>query len=106
MLARALRGALSRRRCASAFIQRNTPFARPVSPSGIALAENSSKTATGSALDHSFIVHALYQPTEPDVARRARAIQLEMWTAALGPGARKPRRCLLASGRVASSPPR
>src|SRR5947209_6611868 len=101
MLARALRGALSRRRWASAFIQRKTPLARPVSPSGTALAENSSKSATGSGLDHSFIVHALYQPTEPDVARRTSAIQLVICTTALGPGALKPRRCLPPSGSVA-----
>src|SRR3954447_13389226 len=106
MLARALRGALSRRRWASAFAKRNKPLARAVSPSGTALAENNSKSATGSGLDHSPRVQALYQPTEPDVARRASAIQPEMWTDALGPGARKPRRRLLPSGSDASSPPR
>src|SRR5439155_1540321 len=43
---------------------------------------------------------------QPDLARRASAIQPEMWTDALGPGARKPRRRLLPSGSDASSPPR
>src|SRR5947199_351788 len=105
MLARALRGALSRRRWASALIQRNGPLARPVSPSGTALAEKSSKIVTGSGLDHSPSVQALYHPTEPDVASRTSAIQPAICTAALGPGVRKPRRYLLPSGSDASSPP-
>ena len=66
----AFRGALSRSRWASALTQRNAPLARPMSPSDMALAENSSNKATGSGLDHSPSVHALYHPTEPEVASR------------------------------------
>src|SRR4051794_27348201 len=105
MFSRALRGALSRSRWASALIQRNGPLARPTSPSATALAENSSKIGTGSGLDHSPSVHALYQPTEPELARRTKAIQLRMWTRAVAPGALKPIRRLLPSGRVTSIPP-
>src|SRR3954452_13017630 len=105
MFSRAFPGALSRRRWASALIQRNGPFARPTSPSATALAENSSKIGTGSGLDHSPKVDALYQPTEPELARRTKAIQLRMWTRAVAPGALKPIRRLLPSGRVTSIPP-
>src|SRR3954449_427344 len=105
MLAGALRGALSRRRWASALIQRNGPLARPTSPSETALAENSSNTATGSGLDHSPRVQALYQPTDPEVARRASASQLDSRTTAFGAFARKPRRLFSPLGRVTSMPP-
>src|SRR6266498_4951376 len=101
----AFRGALSRRRWARALIQRNGPLARPVSPSGTALTENNSKIATGSGLDHSPSVHALYHPTDPEVARRTSAIQLEIWTTALGPGPRKPRRRSPPFGRSTCRPP-
>src|SRR4051812_23825051 len=100
MFARALCGALSRKRWASAFTQRNGPLARPMLPSGTAFAENNSKIATGSGLDHSPSVHALYQPTEPDVARRTSAIQLLISTIAAGPGARKPASRLESPGSV------
>src|SRR5690242_8031476 len=100
MFLRALPGALSRNRCATALTQRNAPLARPTSPSVTALAENSSNIATGSGLDHSLSVHALYQPTEPDVARRTSESQLWSRTMAFGPGARKPRRRWEPSGRI------
>src|SRR5215213_3647370 len=105
MFARALPGALSRNRWASALINRNGPLARPTSPSGTALAENSSKIATGSGLDHSPSVHALYQPTDPEVARRTSAIQLARRTLALGRRVRKPSRRCSPPGSVTSSPP-
>ena len=69
------------------------------------MAENNSKIGTGSGLDHSPSVHALYQPTEPELARRTSAIQLRIWTIAFAPGARKPMRRWLPSGSVASIPP-
>src|SRR5216110_1415012 len=105
MFWRAFLGALSRRRWASALTQRNAPLARPTSPSGTALAENSSNTATGSGLDHSPRVHALYQPTEPEVARRTSASQLDSLTTAFGPFEWKPRRRFSPLGRVTSIPP-
>ena len=55
------------------------------SPSGTALAENSSNKATGSGLDHSPSVQALYHPIEPEVARRTSASQLDSRTTACGP---------------------
>src|SRR5918993_1463497 len=106
MLRLALPGALSRSRWASAFIQRNGPFARAAPPSSTELAVNNSNRATGSGLDHSPWVHALYQPTEPEVAKRTSAIQLLRWTIGAGPGAWKPIRRRLPSGSVASIPPR
>src|SRR5688500_16774281 len=106
MLRLALPGALSRRRWASAFTQRNGPFARAAPPSSTELAVNNSNKATGSGLDHSPLVHALYQPTEPEVARRTSAIQLLSSTIGVGPGAWKPIRRRLPSGRIASIPPR
>src|SRR6185369_8277873 len=105
MFSRALRGALSRRRWASALTSRNGPLARATSPSDSALAANNSKMATGSGLDHSPCAHALYQPTDPDVASRTSAIQLCRRTAALAPGARKPSRRRAPPGTVTSSPP-
>src|SRR5258705_12509211 len=102
MFSRALRGALSRRRCAARLTQRNTPLAPPMSPRLAALTENNSKIATGSGLDHSPNAQALYQPTEPEVARRTSAIQLEIWTTAAGPGERKPRRWELPPGTIVS----
>src|SRR5947199_8240523 len=100
MFWRAFLGALSRRRWASALIQRNGPLARPTSPSGTALAENSSNTATGSGLDHSPRAQALYQPTDPEVARRASASQLDSRTMTLGPFERKPTRRFSPPGSV------
>src|SRR5690348_14221664 len=101
----ALRGALSRSRWASEFTQRNGPLARPISPRGAALAEKISKILTGSGLDHSPTVHALYQPTEPDVARRTSAIQLDSCTIAQAPLPLNPSRRLPPPGSVASIPP-
>src|SRR5689334_25150159 len=98
MFCRALRGALSRRRCAIALTQRNGPLARPTSPSAAPLAEKDSNEVTGSGLDHSPNVHALNQPTDPEVARRTSASQLLRRTTALGPGARKPSRRFDPSG--------
>src|SRR6185369_9059793 len=105
MFLAALRGALSRRRWASEFIIRNRPFARPISPSEAPLTEKSSKIGTGSGLDHSPSVHALYQPTEPEVARRTRAIQLAKFSTAVAPGPRKPRSRFDPSGSVRCIPP-
>src|SRR5579864_2740032 len=105
MFCRAFLGALSRRRCATALIQRNGPLARPTLPSGTALTENNSNTVTGFGLDHSPSVHALYQPTEPEVARRTSASQLDSRMTALGPLAWKPRRRFVPSGKVVSIPP-
>src|SRR3954447_15544366 len=105
MFLRALPGALSRRRWARAFIHRNGPFARPTSPSAAASAEKISKILTGSGLDHSPDAQALYQPTEPEVASRTRAIQLDKCTIAVGPSARNPRCRLEPSGSVVSIPP-
>src|SRR5438270_7903526 len=105
MFWRAFLGALSRRRWASALTQRNAPLARPTSPSGTALAEKSSNTVTGSGLDHSPKVHALYQPTEPEVARRTSASQLDKRTTAFGPLAWKPSWRFSPPGSVASIPP-
>jgi len=85
MFALAFAGRLSRRRWASALSQRNGPFARPTLPSWTALAEKSSNTLTASGLDHSPSVHALYQPTEPEVASRTNARQLDSRTTAVGP---------------------
>src|SRR5207249_3585399 len=90
---------------ASQFNQRNGPLARPTSPRATALAEKSSNTFTGSGLDHSRSVHALYQPTEPEVARRTSASQLDRRTSAFGPFALKPRRRFDPSGRAVSIPP-
>src|SRR3954470_15709258 len=105
MFCLALRGALSRSRCARKLTRRNGPLARPTSPSDTALAENSSNTATGSGLDHSPRVHALYQPTEPEVARRTSASQLDRRTTAFGPFEWEPRRLFSPLGRVTSIPP-
>src|SRR6185369_5280297 len=105
MFLTAVFGALSRSRWARELIQRNTPFARPISPSGMALAEKSSKIATGSGLDHSPRVQALYQPTEPEVARRASDIQLFSRTTAWTPRPRKPSLRSEPSGSEISSPP-
>src|SRR6185369_8626224 len=105
MLRRALLGPLSRSRWAIALVQRNGPLARPTSPSGTAFTEKSSNTVTGSGLDHSPSVQALYQPTEPEVARRTSASQLDRRTTAVGPLAWKPRRIFPPPGRVASMPP-
>src|SRR5438477_8051982 len=105
MLSSAFRGALSRSRWASALIQRNSPLARPVSPSGTAFAEKSSKIATGSGLDHSPRVQALYQPTDPEVASRTNAIQLVIFTLAFAPGARKPRPRSVPLGSDVCKPP-
>src|SRR6478672_13818291 len=102
MFALAFRGALSRRRWASALIQRNGPLARPTSPNWTALAEKISKTATGLGLDHSPTAQALYHPTEPDAASRTSGSQLERRTTAFGPSARKPRRRIEPSGMVSS----
>ena len=41
---------------------------------------NRSNKGTGSGLAHSPRSHALYQPTEPESARRASARQLRRWT--------------------------
>src|SRR3990170_5830347 len=90
MLRLALRGALSRSRCAIALTQRNGPLARADRPSSTELAVNNSNRTTGSGLDHSPSVHALYQPTEPEVPRRTSAFQLLRMTTASGPGAWKP----------------
>jgi len=90
MLRLALPGALSRSRWASAFTKRNGPFARAARPSSTELAVNSSNKTTGSGLDHSPLVQALYQPTEPEVASRTSAIQLRSSTIGAGPGAWKP----------------
>ena len=86
VLARLARGVVAQP-VGEALSQRNGPLARPTLPSAIALTENNSNTATGSGLDHSPSVHALYQPTEPEVASRTNASQLESRTTALGPSA-------------------
>src|SRR5690242_3434036 len=98
-------GALSRRRCASALIHRNGPLALPMSPRTTALAEKSSNTATGSGLDHSPSVQALYQPTDPEVARRTSASQLDRRTTALGPLPFEPRLRIEPSGSSVSMHP-
>src|SRR5438270_3128237 len=105
MFCLALPGALSRSRCASALTQRNGPLARPTSPSATALAEKTSNTATGFGLDHSPSAQALYQPTDPEVARRTSASQLDNRTIALGPFERKPTRRFSPPGSVVSTPP-
>src|SRR5207302_9621360 len=105
MLRRAVAGALSRSRWASAFIHRNGPLARPILPRGTALTANNSNKATGSGLDHTPSVHALYHPTEPEVASRTSASHLDNRTTAFGPPEWKPRLRFSPPGRVASRPP-
>ena len=94
------RGALSRRRWASALIQRNGPLARPTSPSATALAVNSSNSATGSGLDHSPSVPGLVpadraRGRQPD--QRHPAVELDRPLS--GPAARKPIRRRRAVGQ-------
>ena len=101
---------LARRVVAQAMGERVDPAERPLGAADVAqrtaLAVNNSNSATGSGLDHSPCVHALYQPTEPEVASRTSAIQLvDVGRSRSGPGARKPRSRCVPSGSVASIPP-
>ncbi len=96
---------LSRSWCASRLIRRISPLARPTSPSVSPFSMNNSNNCTASGELHSPAAQALYQPTEPLVARRTSAIQLFRWTTAVGPGPRNPSRLRVPSGRIASIPP-
>ena len=71
---------LARRIVAQPVSQRIGPAKRSLgarrAASATELAEKSSKIATGSGLAHSPNVHALYQPTEPEVPSRTSVFQL------------------------------
>ena len=99
---------LARRIVAQPMRERVDPAERTLGAADLAertaLAEKISNTATGFGLDHSPKVHALYQPTEPEVARRTSASQLDSRTTALGPW-RENRGGACPSGSVSSIPP-
>src|SRR3546814_4902415 len=72
--------------------KRHQPLARAMAPRLSPLRMKRSKSGTGSRLDHSPSVQALYQPTDPDVISRTSARQLCKRTIGIGPGLRPPRR--------------
>ena len=107
MFSRALRGALSRRRWASALTQRNGPLARPMSPSGDGVGgeqfEDRDRIGARPFAQRPGLVPA-------DRARGREADQrhpaAKLHDRARGPSPRKPRRRCEPSGSVASIPPR